>query len=105
MEVAYEDFAKVRLTVPYKAGYLSFREHPALLSMLRKLQKRAPELVPDVVMVDGNGRLHPRRAGLACALGVDTGIPHLGIGKNFLRGCTGVAPCFASTREKREVGS
>lgn len=36
------------------------------------------------MFVDGNGRLHPRGAGLACHLGVMTGLRTVGLGKTFL---------------------
>lgn len=42
------------------------------------------DLEPDVTFVDGNGRLHPRGAGLACHLGVVTGLRTVGLGKAFL---------------------
>lgn len=42
------------------------------------------DLEPDVTFVDGNGRLHPRGAGLACHFGVMTGLRTVGIGKTFL---------------------
>jgi len=34
-------------------------------------------------MVDGNGVLHPRKCGVACHIGIDTGIPTLGVAKNL----------------------
>lgn len=42
------------------------------------------DLEPDVLFVDGNGKLHPRGAGLACHLGVATGLRTIGLGKTFL---------------------
>lgn len=42
------------------------------------------DLEPDVLFVDGNGKLHPRGAGLACHLGVATGLRTVGLGKTFL---------------------
>ncbi|CAN0452095.1 unnamed protein product, partial [Discosporangium mesarthrocarpum] len=42
------------------------------------------DLEPDVTLVDGNGLLHPRGAGLACHLGVVTGLRVVGVGKTFL---------------------
>jgi len=42
-----------------------------------------PHLTPSCILVDGNGILHPRRAGLACFVGVRTGIPTIGVGKTL----------------------
>jgi deoxyinosine 3'endonuclease (endonuclease V) len=44
-----------------------------------------PSLYTQVLFVDGNGTLHPRRFGLACHLGVLADLPTIGIGKNFLQ--------------------
>jgi len=67
--------------VPYVAGYLAFREVEPLLRLVEEQRRARPEMNPQLLMVDGNGLLHPRRAGLACFVGVRTGIPTLGIGK------------------------
>jgi len=40
-------------------------------------------LTPDLLMVDGNGLLHPRECGIACHIGVVTGLPTLGVAKNL----------------------
>jgi deoxyinosine 3'endonuclease (endonuclease V) len=45
--------------------------------------KERPEVTPNVILVDGNGILHSRSAGLACFLGIKTGIPTIGVGKTF----------------------
>ena len=42
-----------------------------------------PHLTPNVIMVDGNGQWHDRYAGLACFVGVKTGLPTIGVGKTF----------------------
>ncbi|KAI8053932.1 endonuclease V-domain-containing protein [Syncephalis plumigaleata] len=83
--ILYKDFAQVELEYPYKAGYLAFREAPPLLNLLKKLKQQSPELWPQVLFVDGNGTLHPRRFGLACHIGVQADLPTIGIGKNFLQ--------------------
>lgn len=62
----YEDLTPVTLTQPYATGYLAFREAPALVELVGRLRARRPDLVPQVLMVDGNGVLHPRGCGLAC---------------------------------------
>ena len=41
---------------------------------------------PDLLVCDGHGLAHPRRFGLACHLGVLTGLPAIGVGKTPLVG-------------------
>ena len=66
---------------PYVPGLLSFREIPAVLEALGRLS-----LPPDLVLCDGQGYAHPRRFGLACHLGVVTGLPSIGVAKSRLIG-------------------
>ncbi|CAK9871306.1 unnamed protein product [Sphagnum jensenii] len=83
MQVVYEDFDTVKLTMPYIAGFLAFRETPVLLGLLQKMALKEPALYPQLLMVDGNGILHPRGFGLASHLGVLADIPTIGVGKNL----------------------
>ncbi len=78
--------AQTPLRFPYIPGLLSFREIPVILKALAKLQ-----VLPDVLLCDGQGVAHPRRFGIACHLGVLTGIPALGVAKSRLTG-TAVDP-------------
>ena len=66
---------------PYVPGLLSFREVPAILPALEQLRH-----LPDVYMLDAQGRAHPRRFGLACHLGVLLDAPALGVAKSILVG-------------------
>ena len=66
---------------PYVPGLLSFREVPAVLPALEKLKA-----LPDVLMLDAQGRAHPRRMGLACHLGLLLDLPSLGVAKTRLVG-------------------
>lgn len=65
------------VTFPYVPGLLAFREVPILLEVLGKLA-----CVPDVLVCDGYGVAHPRRFGLACHIGVLTGLPSFGVAKS-----------------------
>ena len=71
--------AKKKITFPYIPTYLAYRELP-ILNELIKGEK------PSVVMVDGNGLLHPRFFGLACHFGVVNDIATIGIAKKLLTG-------------------
>ncbi|KAI8088810.1 endonuclease V [Halteromyces radiatus] len=84
LEVVYTDFLETRLYLPYIAGFLAFREVEPLQTLLNRLKTNQPSFYPQILLVDGNGRLHPRKCGIACHLGVVADIPTIGVGKNFL---------------------
>lgn len=73
--------ARLPTTFPYVPGLLSFREIPAILAALETLS-----VLPDLLLVDGQGYAHPRRLGIACHLGVLTDLPTIGVGKTRLVG-------------------
>jgi deoxyribonuclease V len=75
---------------PYVPGYLAWRELPATLLACDRLEHR-----PDLVLVDGQGRAHPRRCGLACLIGLALDLPTVGCAKNVL---VGGSPSLASER-------
>ncbi|MFB8103358.1 endonuclease V [Streptomyces sp. DSS69] len=77
LETVDEATAVGRITFPYVPGLLAFREIPAVLEALESLTAD-----PGVVICDGYGLAHPRRFGLASHLGVLTGLPVIGVGKN-----------------------
>lgn len=72
---------RVPTCFPYVPGYLSFRELPGVMQALQQLRS-----TPDLVLCDGQGIAHPRRFGLACHLGVLTGLPTIGVAKSRLIG-------------------
>jgi deoxyribonuclease V len=76
-----QTIVRIPTTFPYVPGYLSFRELPGVMQALQKLRA-----TPDLVLCDGQGIAHPRRFGLACHLGVLTGLPTIGVAKSRLIG-------------------
>lgn len=81
LEVIEEALACQSLQFPYVPGLLSFREIPPLLAALERIVSK-----PDVLMCDAHGLAHPRRFGLACHLGVLSGVPTIGVAKSKLIG-------------------
>lgn len=81
MEEITRAYAVVPLEFPYIPGLLSFREIPALLGALGKLDG-----LPDLLFCDGQGYAHPRRFGLACHLGVLLDRAAIGCAKSILIG-------------------
>lgn len=73
--------AYVPTTFPYIPGFLSFREIPGIMVALEQLQT-----LPDILLCDGHGIMHPRRFGIASHVGVLTGLPTIGVGKSWLLG-------------------
>ncbi|WP_327144856.1 endonuclease V [Nocardia sp. NBC_01327] len=73
------DIATARGTTdfPYVPGLLAFRELPTTLTALENLT-----ITPDLLIADSQGLAHPRRFGLACHLGLLTGLPTIGVAKN-----------------------
>jgi deoxyribonuclease V len=87
LELADSAVARQSTRFPYVPGLLSFREVPTVLTALGKLGE-----APDLLVCDGQGYAHPRRFGLACHLGVWTGLPSIGVGKTRLVGEHGPVP-------------
>ncbi len=78
--------ADAPLAYPYVPGLLSWREAPAAVAALQRLSAFPVAAPPDVLIADGHGRAHPRRFGLACHLGLITGLPTIGCAKSVLVG-------------------
>jgi len=80
-EVVETATATLETRFPYVPGFLAWRELPAVLAAFERLDRQ-----PDLVLVDGHGRAHPRRCGLACLVGLALKLPTAGCAKSVLMG-------------------
>ena len=73
--------ATLPVEFPYVPGLLGFREVPAVAAAFAGLAER-----PDLLIVDGQGRAHPRRFGVATHVGLELDVPSIGCAKTLLVG-------------------
>jgi deoxyribonuclease V len=71
---------QTKVSGQYIPGYFSFYEGPVIIETLKWLQ----DVFPALIVVDGHGLAHPRQFGLACYVGVQTGLPVIGVAKKNL---------------------
>lgn len=81
MNVLEKKYAVIKAPVPYIPGYLFYREGPSIVEAFNKLEKK-----PDLLMIDGNGILHPRRMGIASHVGLLIDTPTIGVAKKLMCG-------------------
>ena len=81
MKIVEKKYAVVDAPMQYIPGFLSYREGPAIVGAVNKLNQK-----PDILLVDGNGILHPRKIGLASHVGILLDIPTIGVAKKLLMG-------------------
>ncbi|KYK26384.1 MAG: hypothetical protein AYK23_03050 [Candidatus Proteinoplasmatales archaeon SG8-5] len=77
---------KAEVRFPYVPTYLGFREMPIFRKIIAKVEE------PVVLMLDGNGTIHPFGLGIASHIGVELGMPSLGVAKSLLCGETESEP-------------
>jgi len=78
-------FVEKKINFPYIPSYLGFREFPLALDLIKKI-KKTTKTIKFILMVDGNGILHPRRMGSASFIGVMLDIPTIGVAKKLFCG-------------------
>ncbi len=67
--------------MPHHINLLAFREGPPIIETYKKLTHQL-----DVLLVDGNGALHPHKVGVASYVGVLLNKPCIGVAKNLAHG-------------------
>jgi len=80
-EIIKESYVVSKPAYEYIPGLLFIREAPSLVEVVEKIGGEW-----DLLIVDGHGILHPRRAGLAVIAGFILDKPALGIAKKLLVG-------------------
>ena len=81
MDVIESKHATVEGKIPYKSGFLFYKDGPAVIEAYNKLEQK-----PDVLIVEANGILHPRRIGMASHVGILLDVPTIGITKRLMLG-------------------
>ncbi|MBW2976714.1 endonuclease V [Candidatus Woesearchaeota archaeon] len=81
LEAIEEKHAIADAAIPYISGFLFYKEGPAIIEAFNLLENK-----PDVLIVKGNGILHPRRIGMASQLGVLLDTATIGVAKNLMLG-------------------
>lgn len=79
-EVLEKVFAYDKITTPYIAGFLAFRELPLIIEAVKKLK-----LEPDIFIFDGNGYLHFNHMGIATHASFFLNKPTIGVAKSYLK--------------------
>ncbi len=74
-------YAVKEVKIPYIPGYLFYREGPVILEAYNLLENK-----PDIIFINGNGILHPRRIGLASHVGLLLDKPTIGVTKKLILG-------------------
>jgi len=64
----------------YIHGFFQLREGPIIIELIRSLEMQG------IILVDGNGILHPRRFGLASYLGIKMDVQTIGVAKKLMLG-------------------
>ena len=75
--------SECRISWPYVPTYLGFREMPVFKPIIEELGQDA------IIMLDGNGILHPFGFGIASHVGVEFDSPSIGAAKSLLCGSPG----------------
>ena len=81
MRLIENKHAVVEAKIPYKSGFLFYKDGPAIMEAFNKLENK-----PDVLIVEANGILHPRRIGMASHVGILLDIPTIGVTKTLMLG-------------------
>jgi len=80
-DVVEKKYSVVDSKIPYISGFLFYKDGPAIIEAFNMLEQK-----PEVLIVKGNGILHPRRIGMASHVGILLDIATIGIAKKMMVG-------------------
>jgi|UniRef100_A0A7S4FQD9 deoxyribonuclease V len=83
-EVMYHSFLPIIFSTPAIPGYLGFREAGPFMQLLNRVMQKHPELTPELLMVHGHGKYDYGGFGLACHLGVLSGVPAVAVSHEWM---------------------
>lgn len=80
-EILEEKTVMMNTSFPFISTYFAYREFPIVHELMSHLS-----IQPSVLLLDGNGILHPYRCGFACHAGLVLDLPTIGVAKTLLYG-------------------
>lgn len=80
-QIIDEQFVYTKTDFPFISTYFSYREFPIVERLMNYLS-----LKPSILLLDGNGILHPYRCGFASHAGLHLNMPTIGVAKTLLYG-------------------
>jgi deoxyribonuclease V len=80
-QVLEESVVFSKTDFPFISTYFTYREFPLVQQLIKSITSK-----PTVLLLDGNGILHPARCGFASHAGVRLDIPTVGVAKKLLMG-------------------
>ncbi len=78
MNILEQAYSTGRMKFPYITGFRAYRELPAMLDSLDKLDEK-----PDVIFIKGHGISHPR-LGIASHFSLSSNIPSIGVTESLM---------------------
>ena len=81
MKPIYSESRSVTVSVPYIPTFLSFREGPPIIDVIKTAAVKS-----DIYLINGQGVAHPYRIGLASHVGVLADVATIGVAKSLLCG-------------------
>lgn len=98
-----ETYYKGEPGIPYVSGFLFFREAPLILPAIGKAIENGMIDDNTLLVIDGNGYLHPGRMGIARHIGAVSGMMTCGVAKKLQTGRTGEWREFSEGEEIADV--